>query len=68
MNKIALRTKEACEYIGINRSLLDSFRKNGLIKSIKMGRFYVYPISELDSFINENIGNEITKGGIIYDR
>jgi len=68
LNKIALNTKETCEYLGINRSLLDSFRKNGLIRAIKTGRYFIYPISELNRFINQNIGNEITKEGIVYER
>ena len=67
INKIALNTKEACEYLGINRSLLDSYRKCGLIRSIKTGRYFIYPISELNRFINQNLGNEITKDGIIFE-
>ncbi len=65
--KIALNTKEACTYLGINRSLLDSFRRCGLIKSIKMGRLYIYPTSELNAFIDRNMGKEITKDGLVFD-
>ena len=65
--KIALNTKEACAYLGINRNLLDSFRRCGLIKSIKMGRLYIYPISELNAFIDRNMGKEITKDGLVFD-
>lgn len=64
-SKIALNTPEACEYIGINEHLLNSFRRSGIIRAIKTGRFYIYPVSELDSFINRNIGKEITKDGKI---
>ena len=65
--KIALNTKEASEYLSINRALLDSYRKAGIIRSIKVGRFFIYPISELNAFISKNIGKEITKEGIIYE-
>lgn len=67
IERIALNTKEASEYLGINRALLDSYRKAGLIKSIKVGRFFIYPISELNSFISRNLGKEITKEGIVYE-
>lgn len=64
-NKIAFNTKESVELLGINRNLLDSYRKNGLIRAIKVGRYYIYPKTELESFINRNLGNEITKEGMI---
>ena len=64
-DKIAFNTDEACEMLSINRQLLDSFRKNGLIRATKMGRLYVYPKKELERFIDKNIGKEITKDGAI---
>lgn len=64
--KLAYNTKETIQILGINRNLLDSFRKKGIIKAVKMGRLYVYPKSEIESFIQNNIGKEITKEGIIY--
>lgn len=64
-NKIAYNTKESIEVLGINRSLLDSYRKKGLIKCVKLGRNYLYPKTELESFIQRNLGNEITKEGLI---
>lgn len=66
-NKIAFNTLESSELLGINRTLLDSFRKKGLIKAIKVGRYYLYPKSELESFISRNLGKEITKDGIVYE-
>ncbi len=67
-NRIALNTKDACAYLGINRNLLDSYRRCGLIKAIKTGRFYIYPVSELKAFVERNLGKEITKDGIVYER
>ena len=66
-SRVALNTVEAAKYLGINRTLLDSLRKAGMIKSLKVGRLYLYPISVLDSFIYDNIGKEITKDGIVYE-
>ena len=65
-DKLAFNTEEACQLLSINRSLLDSYRKGGLIKATKYGRFYVYPKKELERFVDSNIGKEITKDGIIY--
>ncbi len=64
-NRVTLNTKEACSYLGINRGLLDSFRRAGLIRYIKTGRLYLYPISELNAFVSKNLGKEITKEGIV---
>ena len=63
----ALNTKDACSYLGINRSLLDSYRRAGLIRSVKTGRIYLYPVSELKAFIERNKGKEITKDGLIIE-
>lgn len=63
--KISFNTKESVEILGINRNLLDSFRRKGIIKAVKVGRYYLYPKQELESFINKNLGKEITKEGII---
>ncbi len=64
-DKLAFNTEEACEMLSINRQLLDSYRKGGLIRATKMGRLYVYPKKELERFIDTNIGKEITKDGAI---
>lgn len=64
--KTALNTKEACTYLGLNRKLLDTYRRCGLIKSIKAGRLYIYPISELNAFVDRHIGKEITKDGVVF--
>lgn len=64
-NRIALNSKEACAYLGINRNLLDSFRRAGLIRYLKAGRLYLYPVVELDAFVNRNVGKEITKDGLV---
>ncbi|MBR2685314.1 MAG: helix-turn-helix domain-containing protein [Erysipelotrichaceae bacterium] len=61
--KLAYNTQEACECLGINRNLLDNYRKSGLIRGIKVGRMYIYSRSELDKFLDRNIGKEITKEG-----
>lgn len=63
--KILLNTKEACEYLNLNKDLLLSYRKAGLIRYMKAGRNYLYPVSELNRFVLENVGKEITKDGLI---
>ena len=65
--KIALNTREACACLGINRAQLDSYRKQGLIKAIKKGRYYIYPALELKTFVERNTGKQITKEGIVVD-
>ncbi len=64
-NKLLLNTKEACNYLNLNRALLESYRRAGLIRYIKAGRNYLYPINSLNQFVAENTGKEITKDGLI---
>ena len=64
-DKLLLTTKEACSYLGIPRTLLDSYRRSGLIVSSKYGRQYYYTIKELNGFTERNKGKEITKDGLI---
>lgn len=64
-DKLLLSTNEAVEYSGINRNLLDSFRRAGIIRANKMGRQYYYSVKELNDFIDRNVGKEITKDGLI---
>lgn len=66
MEKIALNTKEAIAYTGLNRSLLESYRKAGLIRTVKAGRLYLYPVNELKKFMDRMTGKEISKDGVIY--
>lgn len=63
--KLSFNTDETCKLLSINRNLLDSFRQKGLIKGIKVGRYYIYSKNELQNFLNRNIGREITKEGLI---
>ena len=65
---IAYRTEEACRYLNMNRKQLEALRRAGKIRYIRIGRIYLYPISCLDDFIAKNIGNEISKEGIVYER
>lgn len=64
-NKLAFNTKQAVEILGINRNILDIYRKKGLIRCIKIGRNYIYPKSELEQFLKNNLNKEISKEGII---
>lgn len=63
--KLSFNTEETCQLLSINRNLLDSFRQKGLIKGIKVGRYFIYSRNELQNFLNRNIGKEITKEGLI---
>lgn len=64
-DKLLLSSKEACSYLGINRNLLDSYRRAGIIRASKLSRQYYYSRKELESFVDRNIGKEITKDGLI---
>lgn len=63
--KLSFNTEETCKILSINRNLLDSFRQKGIIKGIKVGRYYIYSKNELQNFLNRNAGKEISKEGLI---
>ena len=59
------KTKEAVELLSINRNLLDSFRKAGIITSFKLGRNFVYSEDDMIKFLDKYLGKEITKEGLV---
>lgn len=65
MSKALLNTKEACDYLGINRDILARYRRAGLIPYIRIGRNYMHPITALNQFITDNVRKEITIDGVI---
>ena len=68
-DKLLFNTKEACQKLGLgtNRAILDSLRRGGLIKTIKLGRNYMYPSFELERFVKDNVGHEITADCIVFE-
>ena len=57
-----LNTKQAAEYLGINRDTLAVWRcnKTYTLRYVKVGHLVKYRINDLDDFINQRIvgGNE----------
>lgn len=48
--KLAYNVIGAATYLGVSKSTIYALRKSGIIKSIKMGRDYIFPKSQLDEF------------------
>lgn len=64
-DKMAFNSEETSQILGINRNLLDSFRRSGIIVATKVGRYYIYSKKELERFLKDSYGKEITKNGVI---
>lgn len=65
--KLALNTEETCELLSLKRNVLDTLRKQGLIKCIKIGKQYRYPIKEIQAFLEKNVDRVISFDGIKYE-
>ena len=50
-SKLAYSITDAAEYLAVSKSFVYMLRKKGIIKAIKVGRNYIFPRTELDSFI-----------------
>lgn len=57
-SKLAYNITDAAEYLAVSKSVIYTLRKKGIIKAIKVGRNYIFPRKELDSFINRCKENE----------
>lgn len=64
-DQMSYNTKQACQIMGINRNLLDNYRRCGLIKAIKTGKIFIYPKTEIQRFLDDNLDKTITKEGVI---
>ncbi|WP_425420893.1 helix-turn-helix domain-containing protein [Phaeodactylibacter xiamenensis] len=49
--KDTIDTHEACKLLGVSRTTLYRARKAGILKAVKMGRFFRYEKTEIDRFI-----------------
>lgn len=53
MKKVLYRKKEAASYLEISTCTLDRLRKQGLIKSKKIGGQIMFKSSEIERFLEE---------------
>lgn len=50
-SKLAYNITDAAEYLAVSKSFVYMLRKKEIIKAIKVGRNYIFPLKELDNFI-----------------
>ena len=60
MNKLLLNAKELCELTHLNKNDLTLYRRTGLLKAIKKGRQYLYPMKEVERFIEKSVYMDLT--------
>ena len=60
MEKMLLNAQELCEMTHLNKNDLTLYRRMGLLKAIKKGRQYLYPVKEIEKFIERCINMDLT--------
>lgn len=60
MEKLVLNAKELCELTHLNKNDLTLYRRMGLLKAIKKGKKYLYPVKYVDEFIENSINMDLT--------
>lgn len=56
-SRLAYTINGAADYLALSKSAIYKLRKKGYIKAIKLGRFFIFPTTELDRF-NEKCSND----------
>ena len=59
MEKITYTEKELEDVLHIKQRQISELRKQGYIKAVKIGRTYIYPTTEIERFLTQNIGKTI---------
>ena len=60
MPKLTLTTSEVATHLNTSRNLIDILRQEGAITGIKKGNGYIYPVREIERFLTEWIGLDIS--------
>ena len=59
MEKITYTEKELEDVLHIKQRQISELRKQGYIKAVKIGRTYIYPTTEIERFLIQNLGKTI---------
>lgn len=66
---LAFTTNQLAEELHTSRNKIDYLRNVGILKSIKMGNGYIFPMFEVDRFLhecmNEDLSNEFTIDNVV---
>ena len=59
-NNLVLTTEEVAQKLHTHRNMVDRLRKNGLINGIKLGKGFIYAITEIESFLTKYAGMDLS--------
>lgn len=60
MSKLTLTTSEVAEHLNTSRNLIDILRQEGAITGIKKGNGYIYPVREIERFLDRWVGLDMS--------
>ncbi len=53
VNKV-YNTEQLCEYLGVSKSVINTYKRNGELPYSKIGRSYVFTQKDIDQFLENN--------------
>lgn len=51
--RLALRPREACRWLGVSLRTLHTWTKQGRIPHLRVGKVVLYPVTELEAWLRE---------------
>ncbi len=60
MRRLTYTTEQLAEELNTNRNLISILREEGAITGIKKGNGYIYTCSEVDQFLNDWVGMDMS--------
>ena len=59
-NDLVFTTEEVADLLKVNRKLIDSLRKTGILHGIKLGKSFIFSANEIDRFLKEYEGADLS--------
>lgn len=59
-NDLVLTTEEVASALHTHRNMVDRLRRNGLINGIKLGKGFIFATTEIESFLKNYAGMDLS--------
>ena len=59
-NDLVFTTEETADLLKVNRKIIDSLRKTGVLNGIKLGKTFIFSAKEIDRFLEQYEGTDLS--------
>ena len=59
-NDLVFTTEEVADLLKVNRKIIDSLRKTGILHGIKLGKGFIFSANEINRFLEDYEGADLS--------